>query len=380
MTVLGRHGSVLLIFVASLPSWARARPQRVAVVDDGVASAPELEHVVSAVADATRRAGSTALGPDEVRGELQLDGALLTRRKAAETALGEAKGLVANVRYDDALVRLSVAEREAQAGLAGLAVPRLLAEIYLQRGLALLATDDAAAQRWLLLSFQLWPGRTLDPYDHAPRILQVLQQTERGARAARPNPRLRESDASRLARLVHASAVLAVDAYLDSDQSRVRVTVRRFDAGRGVWSGSVSLDWAAGASNAAVDEALQPVAGLLPQEAPGNRLDPGRTWGWVLLGVSAVTLATGIGLTVHAMGQIDEARGLAKQTQPVEYFPRVSDLEDQADRSRTGAIISYAIGAVSVAAGLYLLLRGDPPRREAPVALRTGGAGLAWTW
>ncbi len=385
----------LALLLAALPSSSTASPRAelVVVLADGAAG-PELARATREVTWALRRGGATALAPEEAQGELARDADLRAHRQQAETALAQAVALVANVRYDEALIRLASAEREAQAALAALVAPRLLAEICLQRGLALLATDGAAAQRWFAQSAQHWPGREFDPADHAPPILQRLREAEGAARASPLERRLRASDAARLARALRASALLTLSARVT--RGRVRLSVRRYDAARGAWTAGSRLEWRAGASDDEVREVLRPLAGPLPPLSGDAHASTGggvrRAVGWVLVGVSAATLAAGVGLTLHALGRIDQARSLANRLQPVEYGGQVSDLEDQAARSRAGAIVCYSTAAASAVAALVLLLRREAPpatrtrsedvsaSRGARVGFSPTGATLSWSW
>jgi hypothetical protein len=376
MTSLAWRCCCVVVMLIAPPSLAAPRVGRVAVIDDGTGSEPRLERVTGEVSAAVQRAGLAALGPAEVRALLELDATVTAHRERAEQRLVEATTLVNNVRYDEALLKLTAAEREAAAGVATIVAPRLLADIHLQRGLALLATDPAAAQRWFVLSFQLWSRRALDPTDHAPRILLALRQAARVARASRSERRMRATEAARLARLASAQVVLAVHARLDQGAGRVRVALRCFDAKESDWSGSTTVDWSVDATAAEVQEALRPVGSLLPSSAR-SASRPLRAAAWVLFGVGAATLATGIGLTFHAVSQIDEARSLASRQPLVEYAPRVSDLESSGVSSRTGAIVCYSLTAAAVAAAVVLWVRSGPERAKARITAVPGGASIA---
>jgi hypothetical protein len=380
MTSLSWRCCAALLLLAT-PSLASPPPGRVVVIDEGMAGVPELEPVAGQVTAVVRGAGFKVLGPDKVRSTLERDAALAARRQRAEERLAQATTLVNNVRYDEALIKLAAAERAAMAGLAGIVAPRLLAEIHLQRGLALLATDPVAAERWLVMSFRIWPRRALDPADHAPRILQALRSAARAARATGTGRRMQATEAGRVARVVPARLIFAVHAQVDRATRRVRVAVRRFDTEQSAWSGAITVDWFSDATAAEVRGALRPVVGLLPSDtAEGGGSRPQRTAAWVLFGASAVGLATGIGLTVHAASQIDEARSLANRRPLVEYSPQVRELEDSAVRSRTGAIVAYSLGGAALVAAVVLFLRSGPRRSEARVVLAPGGAGVALSW
>lgn len=80
------------------------------------------------------------------------------------------------MRYDEALRLLESAESGALEGLARVAQPRLLSNIYLQRAVALLPTDRGAARRYLVQTYVHWPGRSLDGEAYAPKMLEELRR------------------------------------------------------------------------------------------------------------------------------------------------------------------------------------------------------------
>jgi hypothetical protein len=365
MTTSARVAVTTLLLLAAPAS---AAPVRIAVVDDGGCG----EAATRELAAAARSSSTAALGPREVRGILESDDSLAEHRRRALVLLGEGIQLVANVRYDDALIRLVGAEREALGGLARVASPKLLADIHLQRGLALLATDAEAAQRSFVLSFQLWPERVLDPSTYPPRILQTLTQAARaGRRSAAPG--LRTGEAARVARLLGVRAVLAMQCASSGQQ--VRAAVRRFEAG--AWAGPVAVEWRDDATPAELREALRPALTLIP--AGGGGMRPQRIAAWALFGASAVALAAGIGLSVRSAGQFSEASSLAGQSPLVEYAPRIQELESSGASARTGAIISFTIGAVAAVVGAVLYLRSGESRQPAArVGVR--GASFAFSW
>ncbi len=106
----------------------------------------------------------------------------------------------------------------------------------------------------------------------------------------------------------------------------------------------------------------------LPTVAPRPATDDrevgrrGRTWGWVSL--SAGALAVAAGGYFHASA-LSTKRDAEKLYEGADFDDRLSTFE----RERAIAISGYAVGAIGVGVGLYLLLRGDrhPARRQVSI-------------
>ncbi len=368
----------LLGTLAAAPAGA-AQPAPVVCVSHGV-SAERVAELEEAFERAARAAGVT-LRPERLDGPR-----LLADRGRAAGLLKQAAALAAEVRYDAALARLVQAEVAANAGLAALADPRLLADLYLERGVALLLADPGAARGWLQQSFLLWPARQLREQDYPPKILGALRRAAR--QAARSGPiGVSGAEATRAARVLRAQRLLVVVVRPTPDGEQL--TLRRFDAGTG-WGGLELVDLPAGLDAQETATRLRrPLVSLLEVErAPARELvlpkppveprQPLKLLPWVTGGLAVVMLATGIGLSAVAASRSSDAEALAGRTPPVEYIPTVRDLEDEGTRYRTGAIVCLTLAGVAGVVTAILALTSSRPGRvsAAPGGLRVSFGGL----
>ncbi len=357
---------VLLLLAAAS---AEAAP-RVAILAPGDPLDRVLLRELSAIVS---RSGARPLAPAEAASRLEADPGLASARQRASSLLERATELARNVRYDEALAALRTAETAAERGLAAVVEPRMLSELYLQRGLALLATDAAEAQRWLESSFQHWPGRPLDASVHAPRILQALRAAARTARVEGARE-LAEADLGRAARILGVQTILLVRA----GGERGRLSVRRFDSRPEAYAGTTEVEWTADASPAQAREALRGLLLWFPRAgedggAPRTRVSP---LTWVLLGVAGAATVTGIGLAAQAQVRFDDAGALANRTPKLEeYAPAARDAEDAGRALRTGAIVSFSLGAAAAVAAVVVWQR-TKARREPAVRVGLAPAGL----
>lgn len=354
---------------------AQAAPPRVALLVPGSDAIDRtlIRELVALVA----RSGARALAPADVAASLEADPELASARQRASSLLEEATELARNVRYERALAVLSTAESAAERGLAALVDPRLLADLYLQRGIALLATDAGAAQRWLVRSFHHFPTRQLDPTVHAPKILQALRQAARDARGEEGRG-LPEATLGQAARVLGAQTILLLRL---EPGARSRIDLRRFDARRESYTGSLAVSWPADASPDEARLALRALAPWFPRAEQGEAPRRTRTspLAWVFLGAGAAATAAGIGLAVQAQARFDDASALANQKKLLEYAPEARDLEDSGRALRAGSIVCFTLGAAAAVAALVVWQRTRPPR-EASVRVSVAPAGLRLTY
>jgi hypothetical protein len=354
---------------------AQAAPPRVALVVPG--GDPIDRVLIRELVALIARSGARALAPAEAAASLETDPELASARQRATSLLEQATELARNVRYERALSLLAAAESAAERGLAALVDPRLLADLYLQRGIALLATDAGAAQRWLVRSFQHFLARPLDPAVHAPKILQALRQAARAARGeeARDPP---EAILGQAARVLGVQTVLLLRL---APGARARVDLRRFDARRESYAGSLAVSWPSDAGPDDARLALRALSPWFPRADEGETPRRARTspLAWVFLGAGVAATAAGIGLAVQAQARFDDASALANQKKLLEYAPEARDLEDSGRALRAGSIVCFTLGAAAAVAALVVWQRTRPPR-EASVRVSVAPAGLRLTY
>jgi hypothetical protein len=93
-------------------------------------------------------------------------------------------------------------------------------------------------------------------------------------------------------------------------------------------------------------------------------------------------VAASVGVAGLVAGGVFHAQALASKSDAEALFagPEFDAELDRFEHRRALALGGYAVGAVGVGVGLYLLLRpGDRPA-ERRVSLEVGGGGLAVTW
>jgi hypothetical protein len=313
--------------------------------------------------------GFTVIPPGESFARLARESALLTSRRRAADLLAAAVTLVEQMRYREALRQLDAAHSAAEAGLARVVEPKLLADIHLQRGVALLPLDLGRARRALAESFglSLRPRRNLRGL--SPKVREEL---DRAAAARRPLPDLLPSDVRRIAAVLKVSAlvVISTGGPRGSPEWRTGLLLVDLPGGR---ARRVELRWAPAASRADVSgrvrREVEPF--LPPRRHTARRRRLRRIGIWSSAGMAVASIAAGAALLALSRQRFDEAGGLANQSPQVEYYPRVYDLEQSGQRLQGGAIGLLVVGGASVAAGLALIL-WRPDRLAGPVRLDLG--------
>ena len=380
MSAWPRRAATAALLVASLAGTAAAsQPLAHLPVLGGVATARRAQ-LASALARALEGAGHDAL--DGAR--LSDDAAAAEHRRRADALVASGRALAEQVHYEAALRTLAAAEREARAGLALFVAPRLLAEICFYRGIALLPTDRAEGTRSLVQSFQLHPERTLVASERSPKLERAIARARAEARVAPPlRPSDEETSLAARALGVERLVLLRVSGAGGREEARLA----RFDLRQPRWREARAIGWSASADEAALvavlrgafDEILPAKRGVArprPARSPGA---PRRTLPLVLAGLGGAALASGAVLLVLARGRENAAQGLADQTPPVEYEPRVREIEEAGRRyDAAGIACLVAGGAAVVVATAVWLLRPEPSRPRLSVG--PGGIRVALSW
>jgi hypothetical protein len=300
-------------------------------------------------------------------------------RRRARSLLAEATLLGEQVRYDEALRKLESAETAALEGLARLVEPSLLADIYFQRGIALLPTDQGAAHRYLVQSFVLSPGRTARS-GTAPKIASALRRAaEQAVRAPLSPPDLAE--AARAARLLQARFLLAAELRVTAGQTVAGLFL--YDRDHEGWRTS-RVEWPVDAPEAARVRMRGAARALLPRAAAaasqpvaGPAREGPRVWPWVATAASGALLIAGGALLGVARARAEEYEDLGRQQPPVDYDSVARPVEEAGRRHDTAGIVCVAVGAAAGVTALILwLLPHESRPRSADLAWHTRSAGL----
>jgi hypothetical protein len=102
---------------------------------------------------------------------------------------------------------------------------------------------------------------------------------------------------------------------------------------------------------------------------------PDRRWyGYAVGGAGAAAFGVGFGFGLHARSLADEVHAECADTCD---WNLVADKDEAGRRAQTLQFVMYGVGAVGVAAGLWLYLRGRPSKLV--VAPREGGGMVSWS-
>jgi hypothetical protein len=325
--------------------------------------------------------GEPLIAADSARARLRRSPTVTSQLERASSLLREATLLAQEVRYHEALARLAPAERAALDGLARLLDARLLADIYLERGIAQLPTDAAAAQRSLAESLSLWPDRPLDRERTPPKILRALRMAQQASPGLAT---VSLGEVTRAARALGVRWVLVVAARHQATVEEATLTL--YDHARHGWRGSVRASWDDSTSGARLRAELEPVLGrLLPRPQAVDRppvtparVKPRRVAHWIVGALGGAALVAGGALLGTAHSRQLDLEGLASQTPPVEYEPTGRELEEEGQRLSSAGIACLVIGAAAVttAVVLWRLQSRSSERRASRVALAPGSVRL----
>jgi len=372
-----RHRWSIGAFLLALPATpVAAEPTHLVWTLHSSVSLERLERLDEELPRALTTSMGRAVVPSRTtRTSLLSDQALRRRRDEASGLLSQAAELMAEMRYDEALRLLESAETAALDGLARVLDAKLLAAIYLQRGIALLPTDQHAARRYLVLSLQHQPVQRFERRKYAPKIMRALQQAAREASTA-PLPTIGLPEVARIARTLQVSQLLL--ATVQRSGAEEKIGLSRYDGAKGGWAWSARVGWPATAGREQIRSTIAAeLRGREERPGPTARRPASRRWApWIAAGVAGASLAAGTVCALVSRARESEAESLARQTPPVEYRPTVKDLEVSGRRLQTAAIVSFAVAgaAAAVSATLWLWPSKD---RQAQVGLGPGVISVA---
>lgn len=302
-----------------------------------------------------------------VQALLQQNDTLAAHRQQARQLLDQATALVRDVRYDQALSALSAAEDAAEQGLAMLAEPQLLGDIFFQQGIALLASDPTAAETIWVQSFLFDPHRVIAQDAYPPKILDRLQAAAQKAETLPPR-RPRPEQLALVGKLLGIKTLWLCQVWRQQDKEGVFVDRWDLVGRKKEWSQTVT--WAASdpteKAERRVDQALPGPASVIDTE-PMVETSQHKPWVvWSTAGVGGAALLTGALFAVVVSQKQSDAEGLAHQEPAVDYQSDVRSIEDSAWRYETGAAAMLAAGGTAAlgAAAMELWLDQDPQTNQ----------------
>ncbi len=321
------------------------------------------------------------LSPHETLQALRNHPTLRTSRQKAAKKTARAAALIQQMKYPRALEQLERAKAEANAGLAQLLQPRLLSEIHFLQGIAHLPNKSPVAQEELLLSFSFWPTREINKEQYPPRIINLLQQSAKKARAT-PLPPPPPALGARAAAVLKVKRLLV--AWPRTSRGQVKLQLWLYDARQQAWIWSAEETWAQETPLALVEDQI--TARLKSYFLPPSPVAPAApTRGWMIwlgAGISGATLVCGTVFSLLAQNKATEIEALAGQSPPVEFDPVGGDLEDAGTRWRTAAIISFSLaGAAAITTTLLALWPSESEVDQRPtISVGPGSVRLLLTF
>lgn len=335
--------------------------------------------------------GRRLMGPAEARGALEKDDQLRRKREEAEAALARAMEMVDQMLYDEAMRQLEAAESSARDGLARLAQPKLLSEIHLLRGTALLPTNAAGAHRSMVQSFHYWPQRQASAETIPPKIYGAMMEARKAAMSTTP-PLPNRAQVARAAEVLQATQLLLIVPWVGS--GREQAGVRLLDPRQGTWVEQARVDLPVGATPEQIREGLQPIFDRFwPKQSGVNETSGGTTtpakrrWApWVAAGIGVAAAGVGTAMLLMAKGKQNELEEskcddpTSDSCHPWDSWGTERDSQGRAFNTAGIVCLSIAGAAAVTSVVLWLLPRREKassPSPEPEIGVGPGSVSLS---